>query len=322
MAQNTCTDQLRVAQRRFDDGLLDEIPQLLAGCMKNGFTNEEKTNAYKLLIQTYLYNEQPEKADEVMLKFLREFPDYAIAQNDPKEFTNLHKTYRTDPIFKIEGKINGSLSIPKILETFSVGDLNTSTAGYKPLIGIGAEVNFIDHFFKEFEYSFGVSYLFSRLSYSNNPLEFASVSGTYSDQFIGIPLSIRYNFKYQGINLFVRAGFEPTYMLSSSIQLTRKDNIASRPDPITGTEVLTGYHRRIDIKPSLAFGPTVKFGKGQVRLTLEIKFGTIYQIGKTEAYQNQDLFDKYKFVEDRLLSNQTNLSISYIRPIYSPKKLK
>lgn len=322
MAQNTCTDQLRVAQRRFDDGLLDEIPQLLAGCMKNGFTNEEKTNAYKLLIQTYLYNEQPEKADEVMLKFLREFPDYAIAQNDPKEFTNLHKTYRTEPIFKIEFKLSGSYSIPKIIEPNSTGDLKTSTASYKPVIGFGAEFNYIDQFYGDFEYSVGATFLFSRLNYSIKFLDFSNISGDYTNMLVGTPISIRYNFRLKGVNLFVRAGIEPVYLISSTIQLTRKDNVTIRPDPITGTEDLTSLHRRFDIKPTLAFGPSVKLGKGQIRLTVEFKFGTLSQLSDNDKYKNEVLFNKLKFVEDNMLSNQTNLSISFIRPIYSPKKLK
>ncbi|MHC1705560.1 MAG: hypothetical protein AB9846_16790 [Tenuifilaceae bacterium] len=322
MAQNTCTDQLRVAQRRFDDGLLDEIPQLLAACMKDGFTDEEKTNAYKLLIQTYLYNEQPEKADEVMLHFLREFPDYALAQNDPKEFTNLHKTYRTDPIFKIEAKLNGSLAMPAIVEPNGVNNLETSTAGYSPKIGGGAEFNYIDDLYKDFDYSIGVSFLFSRLGYSSKPLDFATLTGIYTEMYVGIPLSVRYNFMYKGISFFVRAGIEPTYLISSSIQLTRKDNIPARPDPITGTEDLTSLHRRIDIKPSLAFGPTIKFGRGQLRFSIEMKFGTLYQMNEENKYKEEDLFNKYKFVEDQLRFSQANISLSYIRPIYQPKKIR
>lgn len=321
-AQNTCTDQLRIAQRRFDDGLLDEIPQLLASCMKEGFTDEEKTNAYKLLIQTYLFNEQPEKADEVMLQFLREFPDYSIASNDPKEFINLHRTYRTDPIFKIEGKIGGTFCAPLVLEPNGVGNIESTTAKYKPLIGLVAELNYIDVFFKDFDYSIGASFTFSRLSYSIKPFDFSTLTGTYSNMYVGVPLAIRYNFKYKGINLFVKAGIEPMYLVSSSINLTRKDNITTRTEPFTGTEDLTSLHQRFDVKPSIAFGPTFKVFKGNLRVTLEMKFGTIVQNSQEDKYMSQTLFDKYYFVEDKLLLNQANLSVAYILPVYKPKKIK
>lgn len=321
-AQNTCGDQLKVAQRRFDDGLLEDIPQLLANCMKSGFTNEEKTNAYKLLIQTYLFSENQVKADEVMLQFLKEFPSYAIANNDPKEFINLYKTYRTDPIFKLELKLNGQLSIPMVIEPNSIGNLEFSTASYKPTLGFGLELNYINRLYKDFDYGIGASFIYSRLNYSSTPLEFTTVSGNYTNVYLGLPITIRYNFNYKGFNLFARFGIEPIYLVSSTIQLNRKDNIPSRPDPISGTEDLTSLHRKFDIRPSLAFGPAFKLGRGSLRVALEFKFATIPQLPDENKYKNQTLFEKYKFVEDNMLLNQTNLTISYVLPVYKPKKIK
>lgn len=318
-AQNTCGDQLKIAQRRFDDGLLEDIPQLLAGCMKNGFTDEEKTNAYKLLIQTYLYNEQPEKADEVMLIFLKEFPNYVIAQNDPKEFVNLHKTYRTEPIFKIEVRLSGLLNMARIVEPNSTGNSSTVKTDYKPLVGVGTELNYINRLSKDFDFSIGISFAFARYSYTSVPLAFTKVTGTYTDLYFGLPLSLRYNFKYKRINLFAKAGIEPVYLLSSKVQLERKDEAIDQP--YNGTVDLTNLHRRFDVRPILAFGPTVKFGKGNLRLTVEIKFGFIGQLIDNNKYKNLQLQEKFMFVEDNLKFNQLNLSLAYIRPIYNPKKI-
>ncbi|HCT30972.1 MAG TPA: hypothetical protein DIW31_09625 [Bacteroidales bacterium] len=318
-AQNTCGDQLKIAQRRFDDGLLEDIPQLLAGCMKNGFTDEEKTNAYKLLIQTYLYNEQPEKADEVMLAFLKEFPNYVIAQNDPKEFINLHKTYRTEPIFKIEVRLSGLLNMARIVEPNSTGNSSTVKTNYKPLVGVGTELNYINRLSNDFDYSIGISFAFARYSYTSVPLAFTKVTGTYTDMYFGLPLSLRYNFKYKRVNLFAKAGIEPVYLISSKVQLERKDEAIDQP--YNGTVDLTNLHRRFDVRPILAFGPTVKFGKGNLRLTVEIKFGFIGQLIDNNKYKNLQLQEKFMFVEDNLKFNQLNLSLAYIRPIYNPKKI-
>ena len=320
-AQSTCTDQLRVAQRRFDDGLLDEIPQLLADCMKNGFTDEEKTTAYKLLIQTYLYNEQPEKADEVMLKFLREFPDYVIAPNDPKEFVNLHQTYRTEPIFKIEVRLSGMLSLPRVIESNSTGNSETVNTKYKPLLGGGAELNFINKLYNDFDYSIGVSFIFSKYSYSSTPLDFTKLTGTYTDMYFGLPIAARYNFNFKRLNFFAKAGIEPVYLYSSKVQLTRKDNPIVRPDAIQGTVDLTSYHRRFDIRPILAFGPTAKLGRGNLRLTFEFKFGSFSHLLDKNKFKNVDLQDRYMFVEDNLKCNLASISLAYVRPIYNPKKI-
>lgn len=319
IAQNTCGDQLKVAQRRFDDGLLEDIPQLLTNCMKSGFTNEEKTNAYKLLIQTYLFSENQEKADEVMLQFLNEFPSYNIANNDPKEFVNLYKTYRTDPIFKIELRLSGLLNMARIVEPNSTGNSSTVNTDYKPLIGVGTELNYINRFSKDFDYSIGISFVFARYSYTSVPLAFTKITGTYTDLYFGLPLSLRYNFKYERLNLFAKAGIEPVYLLSSKVQLERKDEAIDQP--YNGTVDLTNLHRRFDVRPILAFGPTVKFGKGNLRLTVEIKFGFIGQLIDKNKYKNLQLQEKFMFVEDNLKFNQLNLSLAYIRPIYNPKKI-
>jgi len=321
-AQNLCEDQLKVAQRRFDDGLLDEIPQLLANCMEDGFTKEEKASAYKLLIQTYLFNEQTEKADEVMLKFLKEFPSYSLAANDPKEFINLYGTYRTKPIFKIEAKFGGSFCMPTSIESYGTSDIVNVKPTYKLKFGYSAEVNYINVLYKKFDYSIGVSYTLLSYGYTNNPYEYSTVTGTFKNSYIGLPIAVKYNYKFKGINLFAKAGVEPVYLITSSVDLERRDNIIGRQEPYTGTENLIDLHKKIDIRPLLAIGVSFKMGGGWLNVSAGVKFSTFVQNDSQKRYSNTTLMNKYFFVEDNLLLNQSNISVSYIRPIYKPKKIR
>jgi hypothetical protein len=320
-AQTTCTDQLKLTQRRFDDGLLEDIPQMLSDCMKNGFTKEEKTNAYKLLIQTYLFSEESQKADEVMIQFLSEFPSYVIAANDPKEFINLYNTYRTTPIFKLEIGAGGSFCMPVMIEPFGTGDILTKKPTYNSKLGYTFELNYIDKLFKDFDFSIGASLSLSNFGYTNQPYDYSTVTGTFNNIYIGLPLMVRYNYKFKGINLFAKAGLEPVYLAKSSVDLTRTDNIPGR-EPITGTEDLISSHRRFDMKPLLAIGAKVKIGSDQILFSAGFKFNAIDQINPQKYYSNHTLFEKYYFVEDNLLLNQAYISVSYIRPIYKPKKIK
>ena len=320
-AQNTCTDQLRLTQRSFDDGLLDDIPQLLSDCMKNGFTKEEKTNAYKLLIQTYLFSENYQKADEVMIKFLSEFPSYSIAANDPKEFINLHSTYRTKPIFKLDLKAGVTFCSPTTVENFGVGDIVTNHPTYKSKIGYTFEVNYINFLYKNFDYSIGTSITLTNIAYANNPYDYTAISGTFKNNYIGLPLALRYNARFKGINFFTKAGIEPQYLIKSSIELTRTDNIPGK-EPITGIENLISSHRRFEIRPLIAIGAIFKIGKDQLMFTAGYKFSTQSQVNPQERYSNLTLINKYYFIEDDLLLNQSYISVSYIRPIYKPKKIR
>jgi hypothetical protein len=321
-AQNTCADQLKVAQRSFDDGLLDDIPQLLAGCMKDGFTREEKTNAYKLLIQTYLFSENTEKADEVMMKFLSDFPSYAIATNDPKEFINLYGTYRTKPIFKIEAKGGITFCMPSPVQFYGTGDISKKKPTYKSKVGYNFELNYINTLYKNFDYSIGVAFTLTNLSYSNNPNTYSTVTGLFNNMYLGLPVAVRYNFNFKGVNLFAKAGFETVYLMKSSVDLTRTDNIVTRQEPFKGTEDLLASHRKIDIRPLFALGASFKVGRNWLNLSAGFKFSTMIQTNPKKYYSNNLLMEKYFFAEDDLLLNQSYLSVSIIRPIYKPKKLK
>lgn len=321
-SQNTCADQLKVAQRRFDDGLLDDIPQLLANCMKDGFTKEEKTNAYKLLIQTYLFSEQTEKADGVMLKFLKEFPSYSIAVNDPKEFINLYSTYRTKPIFKVEIKGGFNFCMPKFIEPFGVGNTSKGHPTYKSKLGYNVEVDFINKLYKDFEYSIGASLTLSNFDYSNKPFEYSTVTGTFKNNYLGLPVAVRYNYKFKTVNLFTKVGLEFVYLFQSSVNLTRTDINVGRSEPYTGIENLLLSHKKFDVRPLLAIGTALKVRNAQFLITAGFKFSTITQLNRQKAYSNPLLQEKYFFVEDELLLNQSFISFSYIQPIYKPKKIR
>lgn len=318
-AQNTCADQLRLAQRRFDDGLLDEIPQLIVGCMKSGFTSEEKTNAYKLLIQTYLFNEQPEKADEVMLQFLGEFSGYTLAANDPKEFINLYKTYRTDPIFKIEINVSGNYCLTPVVENYGPYNFNQIEPKYSPLPGFHAGINYVSTIYKELDYSIGATFSLLRYSYSNKPDITSVLTGISSNYYLGLPVGVRYSFKLKGINMIAKAGVEAAYLLSSKMNLTREPTGAG--EPVIGTLDLTPYHKSLDIKPFISVGVNMKIRNIQLLVMAGMKFGTIVPLKNDTRLKDWDNYTKYSFQEDRYFLHQPFVTISYFRSIYNPKKI-
>lgn len=320
-AQNTCTEQLTMAQRSFDDGLLDDIPRMLENCMKNGFTREEKTNAYKLLIQTYLFNEEPQKADQVMMQFLNELPNYSIAVNDPKEFINLYNTYRTDPIFKIEVRTGIVFTTPYIIEYFGPSDITTIKPDYQLKTGINFEADFIHNLTGDFDYSAGISFTLLRQGYINKPYDYSTVEATLNHFYLGIPLAVRYNFYSGPLTLCANAGFEPVYLLRSTASITRTDNIVSE-DPISGTEIFTDAHRMMDVRPFFSLGSNIDLGRDQLKVTIGYKFSVFSQLDPASFYPDISLGSKYFYFEDEMLLHHGHVSLSYIRPIYQPKKIR
>src|SRR5690348_11970776 len=92
----SCAQTLRLARSTYEQGRLHEVPELLERCLENGFSRQEKVEAYKLLCLSYIYLEEPAKADEAMLDLLRTDHYFEINETtDPAEFVALYKTFRT-----------------------------------------------------------------------------------------------------------------------------------------------------------------------------------------------------------------------------------
>src|SRR5687768_7941095 len=142
-SQSTCAQTLRLAQSVYEQGRLHELPQLLEHCLRdNGFNDEEKVNAYKLLTLTYIYLEEPAKADEMMLSLLRTDTEFKVNDAvDPAEFVALYKTFRTDPIYRIGGKLGATVSQPSVVSADYADDGTTSSTNNFGFTGsVSAEI--------------------------------------------------------------------------------------------------------------------------------------------------------------------------------------
>src|SRR5690349_4248403 len=88
-----CTQVLRLARAVYEQGRLHELETLLKDCLAgevgttNGFsTVQEKVDAYRLLCLSYIYLEEPTKADEAMQGILDTDHFFAVNPTDPAEF--------------------------------------------------------------------------------------------------------------------------------------------------------------------------------------------------------------------------------------------
>ena len=75
-SQTLCSQALSAAQISFDNGHLYGIPSGLKDCLDNGFTKQERIQAYKLLTITYLFIDDPISAENSYLSLLRLDPEH------------------------------------------------------------------------------------------------------------------------------------------------------------------------------------------------------------------------------------------------------
>ncbi len=93
------------AKEAYKAGMIDMVPELLLPCMENGLEDNDKIEAYKLLISSYLFDYFPDKAAEQMDHFLRDFPDYNVQATDEAGFVQLLNKKRTLLVLQQEQQI-------------------------------------------------------------------------------------------------------------------------------------------------------------------------------------------------------------------------
>lgn len=190
-AQNECTAALERAENLFDQGIIEEIPVILAGCLKNGFSREDKMRAQKLMILSYLFDNKIEEAEKTILNFLDDNPEYKIKSTDPAEFASLFSRFRTIPYLSAGVLIGGNLSLPHMLEQY--GPFNSirekGTYSYETIdFQIGAGLNF----FLGNSLELNIESLFIRNSfvYSNLQYGFAQIYKKETYQKFEFPVSL------------------------------------------------------------------------------------------------------------------------------------
>ncbi len=224
-----CTYLLEDAREAYDAGMVELVPELLLECIQaNGLSGEAKKEAYKLVINSYIFDYFSAEADSLMDGFVRDFPEYRAQNSDPQEFVFLLDAHLSalgiDPnevpedsltviedikppgyfarrnITKGAGEygntigfnVGATLSIPNTLEGYSVGDpgQDDSHFGILPGFQAGAEVNL--NLNRKLEASFSLLYNLTRFSYSSSPLSFTSYRYVEAQNLVELPVSLIY----------------------------------------------------------------------------------------------------------------------------------
>ena len=92
-----CNQMLEDAREAYSAGMVELVPELLLPCIESGLTGSPREEAYKLVINAYLFDYLPDEADKLMSDFLDENPNYESLASDPAEFKlllNVHKEKR------------------------------------------------------------------------------------------------------------------------------------------------------------------------------------------------------------------------------------
>jgi hypothetical protein len=325
--QVDCKYLIEDAREAYDAGMVELVPELLLECIKtNGLTGELRKEAYKLVIQSYLFDLRLEEADTLMYAFVHEFPEYQVENEDPQEFVYMLEEQKTameqeisqipadtipegpskkelrrekrennlKPLYDFGNTVGfntGSIfSFPQTIEGYSVGDpaLDESHFGMLPGLIIGGQVNLILN--RKMEASSEFLYSVSRFSYKATPLTFTSYRYVEAQHQLRVPLSVLYklNPDERKYCFYLKGGIVPGYLLHASGKGTRSYD-APLNDLVVERTDITESRNRFNLDVMIGGGIRIPFNKAYFFLETRVTSGILKANREGSSYQDNDL---------------------------------
>ncbi len=326
-SEPTPAQKIRLARATYEQGRLHEIPSQLDDRAIPGWSKSEKVEAYKILCLSYIYLEEPEKADEAMLNILRADPYFEINEAiDPAEFVALYRTFRTRPIYRIGAKLGVNASRPNVTESATAVELSEGSE-YKFLIGFqfGATADLPitkaltlhgDLLFQQKR--FQLDLIVDRGTVNGEKL-LNKFTGDERQTWLSLPVTIEYRLMEKKYNPYAAAGFAVDYLLGSSITSER-----SRENQTSIEEKSYDFkpdRKSINFSVVAAAGVKVRMAGGFFVAEARFIYGLTNVSSKETAYANTQYALEQGYADSVYKLSSLVVTGSYIQNIFNPKKI-
>ena len=324
-AQNDCALNLKEAQKLYTQGVIEEIPGLLNPCIEEGFNTEDKIQAYKLLILTYLFDDNKDLAEETMLKFLKTNPEYKVNPAiDPAEFIFLFNSYNTKPIFEIGVTTALNYSFPFITKLYGPGNVADNESKYKPS-GMGFQIGpkFIYHISDKYDIGTQVVYSQKKFEFTSALSDFSKTSLIETQQLIHVPVVAYYKFEFsEKIKPYVLSGLAYSYLFDASYKPVRQYTDNSRND-VSGSDFsLKDFRRKNNVSFVVGAGARYKIPHGNIFFNLKYSLDLLNQVNADNRLSDFDFISRYYSYDSNFNINNLTISVGYLYSIFNHKKIK
>jgi hypothetical protein len=320
--QNLCVQTLKKAQKEYDEGRLSDVPVTLEGCLKEGFTRDQKLQAYRLLVLTYLFTDEPELAEQNLLKLLNEDPEYTLNPAlDPAEFVALYNTYNTSAVISIG--LTGGLNQTRVhLQQAYSTDNSNNKATYKPHFGFQAGLSADILLKKKFQLNAGLQLCQKSYEYKNKLFQYTNLDLKETQLWMELPVALKYNFRYKKKLIpYLYAGASVNLFLSSTGNLTRTSDAGN--NDASGPNVKLGSLRnRLNYSALVGGGLKYKIGYSYLCLDLRYAYGLKNIVNTSKRYSDSNLIYFYGYLDSDISINNLFVSVGYYKSFYKPKKIK
>ena len=327
--QQDCVFKLQEAEKLYSQGLIEEIPQLLNPCIESGLSQEDKLQAYKLVILSYLFNDEQVDAEDAMLSFLKRYPEYEISPTDPTEFVYLFESFSNIALysFGISGGLN--LSNISLREQYCAYDNNQSRQEYNPSgFGYQVGININRYIADNLEFVFELKLKqnkFENLVYSPNldNIEFNKITFSETQTRFEMPLSVTYDFEFGKLKPFLRAGGSVGYLTNVYGKITREyiNDISNNTDVKSPDINISDYRNQLSFWGIVGGGLKYRIPRGYVMLDIRYNIGLLNQTNiNNRIINDSEQIWKYHHIDDNSILNNGSVSAGYVYLLYKPER--
>ncbi|HBH84420.1 MAG TPA: hypothetical protein DDY34_11495 [Bacteroidales bacterium] len=323
----SCAEKLQTAQTLFDRGQVEQVADLLSECMKSGFNREESLAAYKLIIQTYLFEDRLSEADSAMLYFLNRNPEYQLSPTDHSSFVHLFNTFLVKPIVQISLHLGTNLPFMTFVVYRSATGYPSEGEYSTPAVNFYGSLEAKMKMSEKLEMNLEIGY--SQLAFTNTEDFLGTGTTTYKEtqNRIEIPVSATYNIKSPGkLTPYGRLGLGPALTLNSGA------NARFDPSDVIGTPRKPADIDRkdsrivLDLFGQIGAGVKYKTRGGYMFAEVRSNFGVFNQVLReslpSETHSSAELNNSYYYVDDDFNLNALNFTLGYTQIFYKPSKRK
>lgn len=315
----TCAEKLQTAQTLFERGQVHQVPDLIVGCLGSGFTREEALEAFKLIIQSYLFEENLGKADSAMLAFLRKYPEYTLSPTDHSSFVGLFNSFVSKVVIQVSMHIGTNM--PFVMVTKS----NTHLTGSKKKYSSSA-MNLFGSFEAKYKLNnkleLNAELGYSQLSFSSSETIDFGVS-VFQEKYtrLEIPIGFTYDIvKWGSFTPYARLAVGPALNLKVTGTGTFIPTDINNPYDRSGKDInLSSSRIFMDMFLQAGCGIKLKIPKGFIFAEVRSDFGSLTQ-PKSGGYNSADAEPDYHYMhaDDEFRLNSLNFNLGYTKIFYKP----
>jgi len=307
-AQDDCAEKLKESAEMYDQGLYNQVIEILTDRIVNcDYSGTELEQAKKLIIGSYFELDELEKGTELTEKFLKKNPIYTINNSsDPALFIKEVKSFEITPRYKLSLNVGFNKLYPNILYQNTIWESADYTAPYvtkfKPHFTVAGEWNAL----RNLSLKVGIRFAFH--SYERQITGVSDFLMDYTENYtcLSIPAEIRYaiDLKQKWSPVLI-GGIYYSQLINPTANISVSGNIPEKAEngiPTKDFRTMNNY--------GFLYGGAVNYTSNKITYSIEAVYFTDIQdfsIKTSNSMDHEPAVDYY-YIDDNFKS--TNLALS------------